>query len=269
MAEFKTRKKPEVKSHLDNAGFTLIELLVVIAIIAILAAMLLPALSRAKSRAVRTQCASNLKQWGIAVIMYAGDNQNSFPDLTGPAGAGAHDLAWMPFAFNTGFYPGYLYKNSPGTVNNQRSLNDVLYCPDDQWHRYEEQVPGYAGNLIGYQYLPGRADSDAVNLGGTYNSVGLGAWCTRKKFDGPYRRAPVMVDRLQQYNSSWQYGGVNLSVHRANGNVPSGSNFLYEDGRVVWRKFNPANLRGTIDMGVQGGGWTVYFRPAELTPGPW
>jgi prepilin-type N-terminal cleavage/methylation domain-containing protein len=259
----------DLKARLRNAGFTLIELLVVIAIIAILAAMLLPALASAKAKAVRIQCASNLKQWGIALTMYAGDNRNNFPDLIAPAGAGAHDLAWMPIAFNTTFYPSYLYKNSPGTANNQRSLNDVLYCPDDQWHRYEEQLPGYTGNLIGYQYLPGRADSDAVSLGGTYNSVGLGAWCTRKRFDGPYRRAPVMVDRLQQNNSSWQFNGVNLSVHRLKGNVPGGGNFLYEDAHVEWRKFDLGNPRNTIDMGVQGGGWTIYFRPTELTTGPW
>ena len=58
--------------------------------------------------------------------------------------------------------------------------------------------------MIGYNYLPGRADSGATGIGGTYNSVGLGAWCTRKKLDGPYRRAPIMVDRLQQFGSGWQ-----------------------------------------------------------------
>src|SRR5215472_14889665 len=78
----RTRHKPEQR------GFTLIELLVVIAIIAILAAMLLPALAKAKERAKRTQCMSSLRQLHQACVMYAGDNADWFPIWGGPPDMG-------------------------------------------------------------------------------------------------------------------------------------------------------------------------------------
>jgi prepilin-type N-terminal cleavage/methylation domain-containing protein len=282
MSLSKSNQAPRRECGPTNNGFTLIELLVVIAIIAILAAMLLPALSKAKERAHRAACTSNLKQWGIAVTMYTGDNGDRFPDLTStnPDAAGAHDFAWMPIRWTTTFYPQYLIRNN--TIGSARAKNDVFYCPTDLWHRYYETTPGYRTNVIGYNYLPGRDAASGIS----YNSYNyrnpayqgnVSAWMTaRPKPGGAYRRAPIMADRLQMMagTGAWIDSGVPSAVHRGNGNVPTGGNFLYEDGSVIWKKFSWQNRFtdpvGSIGIGGKGNTYVNYFVPADLGGyGPW
>src|SRR5579871_3249948 len=81
-------------------GFTLIELLVVIAIIAILAAILFPVFAKARENARRTACISNVKQLGLAWMMYVQDNDETFPPSNSP-----NSSQWGPSTTYTGKYP--------------------------------------------------------------------------------------------------------------------------------------------------------------------
>jgi prepilin-type N-terminal cleavage/methylation domain-containing protein/prepilin-type processing-associated H-X9-DG protein len=116
------------KTNPRIAGFTLIELLVVIAIIAILASILLPALARAKFRAKLLNCTSNFKQWGLAVNMYAPENNEYLPRWDATAGGG-----WM-WDEGIQFIP----------IMRQYGMTfDMFFCPirPDDVNKYKDPNP--------------------------------------------------------------------------------------------------------------------------------
>lgn len=177
-------KNNVARALVKKDAFTLIELLVVVAIIAILAAMLLPALGKAREKARQAVCMNNMKQTGVALEMYAQDNYQSYPDAGSLGYANNRIKNLLPAKVCLG-------KLIPEYIN----TTDLMVCPSNNWIKKDKVKSDWNTNQ---------------NTDSTYLYRGLSGGLTNYKIDSGERRdkPSLVIDyNLANANKSNHKGG--------------------------------------------------------------
>ena len=212
----KSRYLFAVASRNRLRGFSLVELLVVIAIISLLLAILMPALSKTKSIAMRLKCVHNLKQINIAMQLYVDGNDNTYPCTNDPLPPGY--WLWMGRGWR-GFVEPYLGGNID--ANNP----SVLYCPRDRISKEQYDSTSYAYSMAFY-HTPQQID-DMNDFSDTWSNAQPGI--PQRGFSVAHPSAKILI-------GEWHSNHLPAEGNPGWWSWLGRRNYLFADGNVIYLK---------------------------------